>query len=156
MTHYVAPVIRPAAAECLVHGLRQLEDLLAQGTYDGEELPRRDCTGRIAVVQTGVVENAAELHDLVASRGHLVATLSDAEVIAHLLEQAYIVTAGHLSEALGAVCRELKGTFTVIAAHSDHPDVVVGAWGGEGHVVTMSAWAPPLGAFSLALAPSYV
>src|SRR5262249_55480951 len=59
-------------------------------------------------------------------RGHELASETDTEVVAHLLEEE---SAGGvaLPAAMRAVCRRLAGAFTLLAVHADQPDLVVGA-----------------------------
>src|SRR5438309_7822241 len=54
---------------------------------DGNAHPHRDCTGRLAVVHNGIIENFAELRDELERRGHDLASDTDTEVVAHLLEE---------------------------------------------------------------------
>ena len=49
--------------------------------------PHRDCTGRIAVVHNGIIENYAELRSELIANGHEFTSETDTEVIAHLIEQ---------------------------------------------------------------------
>src|ERR1700712_3199624 len=49
--------------------------------------PHRDCTGRLAVIHNGIIENFAELRDELEKRGHELASDTDTEVVAHLLEE---------------------------------------------------------------------
>jgi glucosamine--fructose-6-phosphate aminotransferase (isomerizing) len=88
--------------------------------------PHRDCTGAIAVVHNGIIENFAGLRQRLEEDGHTVASDTDTEVVAHLLEDA--MAAEHdLTEAMRTVCRRLDGAFTLVAVHAEQPDVVVGA-----------------------------
>jgi len=88
--------------------------------------PHRDCTGAIAVVHNGIIENFARLREMLEKDGHTLASDTDTEVVAHLLEDA--MAAEHdLTEAMRIVCRRLDGAFTLVAVHAEQPDVVVGA-----------------------------
>ncbi|HEU5158901.1 MAG TPA: glutamine--fructose-6-phosphate transaminase (isomerizing) [Streptosporangiaceae bacterium] len=88
--------------------------------------PHRDCTGRIAVVHNGIIENFAKLREKLEKDGHTLASDTDTEVVAHLLEDA--MGAQHdLTEAMRTVCRRLEGAFTLVVVHAGQPDVVVGA-----------------------------
>src|SRR5260370_6679262 len=49
--------------------------------------PHRDCTGSIAVVHNGIIENYAALRRTLEAEGHRFASETDTEVIAHLLER---------------------------------------------------------------------
>ena len=86
--------------------------------------PHVDCAGRIAVVHNGTIENFEELVEGLEQRGHERRSDTDTEVVAHLLEERY---EGDLAEAVRSVCRDLEGSFVLVVAHADRPDVVVGA-----------------------------
>ena len=86
--------------------------------------PHSSCDGAVAVIHNGIIENFAALRARLEAAGHVLASDTDTEVVAHLLEEHF---AGDLAEAMRAVCRELEGAFTLVAVHRDAPDVVVGA-----------------------------
>ena len=86
--------------------------------------PHVDCTGAIAVVHNGTIENFVELRDGVEARGHRLTSDTDTEAVAHLLEEAYD---GDLPAAVRSVCRLLEGSFVLVVLHREHPDLVVGA-----------------------------
>ncbi len=88
--------------------------------------PHRSCDGAVAVVHNGIIENFAALRAALEHRGHELASDTDTEVVAHLLEERWGQT-GDLAASMRAVCRELEGAFTLVAVHRDAPDVVVGA-----------------------------
>ena len=46
--------------------------------------PILDCTGRVAVVMDGVVDDYERIRTSLSSRGHRMATTTDTEVVAHL------------------------------------------------------------------------
>jgi len=48
--------------------------------------PHRDCTGKVAVVHNGIVENYLELKTRLQKSNHRFVTETDTEVIAHLVE----------------------------------------------------------------------
>ncbi|TNY38770.1 glutamine--fructose-6-phosphate transaminase (isomerizing) [Thermomonospora catenispora] len=89
--------------------------------------PHVDCTGRIAVVHNGIIENFAALRAELTERGHRLDSDTDTEVVAHLLEEELRDGAGGLAEAVRRVCRRLEGAFTLVVVNADDPDVVVGA-----------------------------
>src|SRR5713226_10647818 len=49
--------------------------------------PHRDCTGSIAVVHNGIIENFGELRRSLEGDGHRFESETDTEVIAHLVER---------------------------------------------------------------------
>ncbi|HET7312251.1 MAG TPA: glutamine--fructose-6-phosphate transaminase (isomerizing) [Mycobacteriales bacterium] len=89
--------------------------------------PHTDCTGGLAIVHNGTIENFAELRDGLETRGHTLRSETDTEAVAHLIEEKYVDSDGDLAAAVRAVCRELEGSFVLVVAHRDHPDLVIGA-----------------------------
>ena len=78
---------------------------------------------RLAVVLNGIVENYRELREALIADGHEFSSETDAEVVAHLIEQRY---EGDLAAAVRAAFRALEGHFTFVALHHDEPDMLVG------------------------------
>ncbi len=64
--------------------------------------PHLDCTGRLAVIHNGIIENHTELRHALVAAGHTFASQTDTEVVAHLLEDELAgdtgVGAGDVSE----------------------------------------------------------
>ncbi len=56
--------------------------------------PLFDCTGRVGVVHNGIIENHAEIGERLVAAGHTMASETDTEVLAHLVEE-------HLKAGLG-------------------------------------------------------
>ncbi|MEU5402569.1 glutamine--fructose-6-phosphate transaminase (isomerizing) [Streptomyces sp. NPDC005963] len=88
--------------------------------------PHVDNAGRVAVVHNGIIENFALLRAELATRGHELVSDTDTEVVGHLLAESFS-SCGDLADAMRQVCRRLEGAFTLVAVHTDAPDVVVGA-----------------------------
>ncbi|MQA83237.1 MAG: glutamine--fructose-6-phosphate transaminase (isomerizing) [Streptosporangiales bacterium] len=88
--------------------------------------PHVDCTGSVAVVHNGIIENFAALRTWLEGRGHELTSETDTEVVAHLLEEE-LHEAGGLAEAMRRICARLEGAFTLVAVHSEDPETVVGA-----------------------------
>ena len=85
--------------------------------------PHTDCSGRVSIVLNGIVENHKELRDHLTGRGHVLSSETDAEVVAHLIEEhAGQGLAGAVRAALG----ELEGHFAFCTVSADEPDTVVG------------------------------
>src|SRR3954467_965967 len=51
--------------------------------------PHRDCTGSLVVVHNGIVENYLALKRRLTAEGHVIATETDTELIAHLVEEQF-------------------------------------------------------------------
>lgn len=86
--------------------------------------PHRDCTGRIAVVHNGIIENFAELKSELAAAGHALRSETDTEVVAHLIEALYD---GDLAGTVRRAVQRLVGSYALAVVHLDHPDLVVAA-----------------------------
>ncbi len=78
---------------------------------------------KLAIVLNGIVENYRELRDELVAAGHTFTSETDAEVVVHLLEDAY---EGDLVEAMRATYARLEGHFTFVLIHHDHPNELVG------------------------------
>jgi len=78
---------------------------------------------RLAIALNGIVENYRELREELLAAGHKFRSETDAEVVAHLLEEAYD---GDLIEAVRATYARLEGHFTFVVIHHDHPNHLVG------------------------------
>ncbi|HZT14446.1 MAG TPA: glutamine--fructose-6-phosphate transaminase (isomerizing) [Gaiellaceae bacterium] len=86
--------------------------------------PLTACDERaLAIVLNGIVENYRELRDELAGRGHAFTSETDAEVVAHLIEELY---EGDLVAAVRAVYARLEGHFTFVVVHRDRPGELVG------------------------------
>ncbi|HSA38093.1 MAG TPA: glutamine--fructose-6-phosphate transaminase (isomerizing) [Methanoregula sp.] len=101
--------------------------------------PHTDCSGQIAVVHNGIIENYAELRRELQSRGHLFRSETDTEVIVHLIEEEYAKKPDILP-AVQAVIPKLEGSYAIlvitvgedriIAARNASP-LVIGVGDGE-------------------------
>ena len=88
--------------------------------------PHLGRTRRVALVHNGIIENFAELRGRLESEGVEMASDTDTEVAAHLLEEQ-LETGVDLTVAMQNVCRGLNGAFTLVAIDAQDPDRVVAA-----------------------------
>src|SRR3954449_4341093 len=86
--------------------------------------PHVDCTGKVAVVHNGTIENFEALVRGLEQRGHERTSDTDTEVVAHLVEERYD---GDLAATVRSICKDLQGSFVLVVAHQDEPDLVVAA-----------------------------
>jgi len=85
--------------------------------------PHSDCSGRVSIVLNGIIENYKELRDELTTRGHTFTSETDAEVVAHLIEEEI---GGGLAPAVRATVRRLEGHYAFCAISADEPDAIVG------------------------------
>jgi len=88
--------------------------------------PHLDCTGRLALVHNGIIENYDEIAGELEAEGHVLASETDSEVLAHLVEKE-MAGGSTLAQSLRWALRLVRGTFAVAAVHADEPDLVVAA-----------------------------
>ena len=86
--------------------------------------PHLDCTGRLALIHNGIIENHAELRAELVSSGHTLASVTDTEVMAHLIEAA-MADGASLVEATRSMLGRVRGAYSVAVVHADDPDTIV-------------------------------
>jgi glucosamine--fructose-6-phosphate aminotransferase (isomerizing) len=94
------------------------------GVTEANAHPLTACDdAKLSIVLNGIVENYRELRDELIARGHSFTSQTDAEVVAHLVEDAYD---GDLVDAVRSAYARLEGHFTFVVIHGDHPQHLVG------------------------------
>ncbi|MGA2037550.1 MAG: glutamine--fructose-6-phosphate aminotransferase, partial [Acidimicrobiales bacterium] len=88
--------------------------------------PIMDCSGRVAVVHNGIIENWRELTVRLASDGHVRTSDTDTEVLVHLIEEE-LATGVSLADAVRATLREVSGTFALAVVCAGEPGTIVAA-----------------------------
>ena len=96
------------------------------GPSDKNAHPHCDNEGKLAVIHNGIIENYAELRSDLESRGHTFDSETDTESVAHLLSELHKGHKGDLASAMREAVALLRGSFTLLAIHSDNPEVIVG------------------------------
>jgi glucosamine--fructose-6-phosphate aminotransferase (isomerizing) len=86
--------------------------------------PHRDCTGRLALIHNGIIENYAEIKERLLAGGHRFTSETDTEVLAHLIEERY---GSDLVAAVRDALNEVRGAYAIGVMHLDHPERIVGA-----------------------------
>ncbi len=103
---------------------------------DRNSHPHRDCTGRIAIVHNGIIENFRELRGYLKRNGHELVSETDSEVIAHLIEDAWAgPSKGNLVAAVRNAVRRLEGSWALAVVCADAPGEIVCARNGSPLVV---------------------
>ncbi|MBU2608158.1 MAG: glutamine--fructose-6-phosphate transaminase (isomerizing) [Chloroflexi bacterium] len=84
--------------------------------------PHCDCTGDIAVVHNGVINNFQQLREQLIAEGHQLVSETDTEVLPHLIEKHY---QGNLETAVEAALLEVKGSYAIVVLKKDEGKLVV-------------------------------
>lgn len=86
--------------------------------------PQFDCDHTISIVHNGIIENHHELKDQLKKAGHIFESQTDTEVIAHLLEQSFLLHES-LEAALAHTVKQLHGTYAFLVICARFPDQLI-------------------------------
>lgn len=86
--------------------------------------PHKDCSGRIALVHNGIIENYAVLREKLTAQGHRFLSETDTEVIVHLIEEIEKQEGDDFQRAFLSALKLLEGAFGVAAISADHPGMI--------------------------------
>src|ERR1043165_8892871 len=88
--------------------------------------PHTDCTGKLAVVHNGIIENYGALRTMLQTQGHKFVSDTDTEVLAHLIEAA-MGDGQKLEDAVIDALNLVEGTYGIAVISADDPDKIVAA-----------------------------
>ena len=99
--------------------------------------PHTDCTGNLALIHNGIIENHRALREALEAEGHRFASKTDTEVLAHLIERFH---ADDLMQAVRKALHLVRGSYAIavisakeeciVAARASSP-LLVGVGDGE-------------------------
>ncbi len=106
--------------------------------------PHLDCSGRIALVHNGIVENFLSLRAQLEAEGHTFRSDTDTEVLVHLVEKYYD---GNVTKAVQLALQQVEGALAIVVLHKDEedrlvaakmdtPPLIIGLGRGENHVAS--------------------
>ncbi len=91
--------------------------------------PHMDKDKTVAVVHNGIIENYAELRQMLESKGYTFLSQTDTEVIPNLINYFYEQTAKNTKEDLLLAVKEtikmLNGSFAIEVLHNDFKDMMI-------------------------------
>ena len=108
--------------------------------------------GCVTVVHNGIIENFKSLRDELVADGRTFHSQTDTEVVAHLIDRAYVELRDPVA-AVRDVLPRLHGAFALAILFEDHPELLIGARLGSPLVVGQGEGESYLGSDALALAP---
>ncbi len=88
--------------------------------------PHLDCSGHVAIIHNGIIENHTELREELRERGHVFTSVTDTEVVAHLVEELR-GTGLELLDAVRHALARVRGAFAIAVMDATEPDVIVAA-----------------------------
>ena len=102
---------------------------------DANAHPHMDCSGKIAVIHNGIIENYAPLRARLAEQGHTFTSETDTEVLAHLIETHYAARPGDLVGAVRATLADVVGAYALGVISSDDPEHLIFARNGASPLI---------------------
>ena len=87
--------------------------------------PHSDCTGNIAVVHNGIIENFSELKLELENNGHNFVSKTDTEIIAHLIEENLKNLSLSFTDAVLEAVKKLDGSYALAVISTKEPDKIV-------------------------------
>ena len=123
--------------------------------------PHLDQSGRIAVVHNGIIENYDTLKERFIKAGHVFASATDTEVLAHLIGdhyerlKAFPGAAGPalLTQAVKEALAQVIGTYGIAVLCADCPETIVGARRGSPLIIGIGEGEHFLASDATAIAP---
>jgi glucosamine--fructose-6-phosphate aminotransferase (isomerizing) len=107
---------------------------------------------KVAVVHNGIIENFRELREELIAKGHVFASETDSEAVAHLVAEELKGGATPV-QAVGRALKRLKGAFALVFLFEGEEDLLIGARRGSPLAVGFGPDGAYLGSDALALAP---
>jgi glucosamine--fructose-6-phosphate aminotransferase (isomerizing) len=96
--------------------------------------PHTDCTGDLALIHNGIIENYHSLRKKLEQNGHRFQTETDTEVLVHLIEEVYKHT-GDLSSSVRKALLEVEGAYGIAVLSRHEQDKILVARKGSPLVI---------------------
>ncbi|MDR1195759.1 MAG: glutamine--fructose-6-phosphate transaminase (isomerizing) [Endomicrobium sp.] len=84
--------------------------------------PHTDETKSIVIVHNGIIENYAELKNMLQKEGVTFKSETDTEAVVHLIKKYY---KGNLLQAVQTALKEIKGSYALVIIDKNNPDRIV-------------------------------
>jgi glucosamine--fructose-6-phosphate aminotransferase (isomerizing) len=85
--------------------------------------PHLDCSGKMALIHNGIIENYLEIKDRL--KEHTFTSDTDSEVLLHLIEQHHSHNPNDLKAAVLAAVKEANGAYALCVIHEGTREIVV-------------------------------
>jgi glutamine---fructose-6-phosphate transaminase (isomerizing) len=92
--------------------------------------PHSSNSGRLVIVHNGIIENYAQLKELLVGKGYTFSSDTDTEVLVNFIEYIQDQEKVNLQQALRLALNEVVGAYAIVVMSTDEPDqMVVGRLG---------------------------
>ena len=89
--------------------------------------PHADCTGSVALIHNGIIENYLDLKERLLAQGHTFHSDTDTEVLVHLIESHLADGSKGLEAAVRDALGEVTGAYAVCVVSDREPDTIYAA-----------------------------
>ncbi len=96
--------------------------------------PHWDCNHEIAIIHNGIIENYVTIKKKLEQEGHIIRTVTDTEVLCHLIEEMY-KRSRDLFTAVRWALLEVEGAYGILVVSTREPDRFIAARKGSPLVV---------------------
>ncbi|TXT64988.1 MAG: Glutamine--fructose-6-phosphate aminotransferase [isomerizing] [Promethearchaeota archaeon] len=86
--------------------------------------PHTDCTGEIALVHNGIIENFMELKKELQEKGHQFQSETDTEILPHLIED-FLKNGASFKEAVIKTLKRCTGAYGIAVCYAKKPDMMI-------------------------------
>jgi glucosamine--fructose-6-phosphate aminotransferase (isomerizing) len=93
---------------------------------DGNAHPHTDCTGTLAIIHNGIIENYLMLRERLIASGHVFHSETDTEVLAHLIEE-HLKHTPTLEDAVRGALAEVTGAYAICVVSAQEPETIYAA-----------------------------
>ncbi len=93
---------------------------------DTNSHPHKDCSGKLAVVHNGIIENYQSLKEWLQEKDHEFVSETDTEVLPHMIEEFYKETKDLLS-AIKMTVAKIEGSYAMVVLCKDYPGEIFAA-----------------------------
>jgi len=86
--------------------------------------PHLDCSGELAIVHNGIIENYQLLKEQLIKLGHKFVSQTDTEIVVHLIEQ-FRKSEASLADAVREAMKRVEGTYGLVVISQNDPDQLI-------------------------------
>ena len=100
--------------------------------------PHTDCSGTLALIHNGIIENAGVLRTALTKRNHVFRSETDTEVLPHLIEELLAQGLGFV-DAVARALQQVEGTYGIAVLSTREPNTIVAARHGSPLLVAIGS-----------------